>query len=137
MPLLSPPAILGELETAVMEHFWTCGECSVKDVDAELGQTRQITLNTIQSTVKRLHSKGLLRRRKVSHAYLYRPGLTRQQFQTQVLGEVMDMLSDGNSAGVLSAFVEATENAGHEQLKQLEALVARRLRESTDEVDHE
>ncbi|MBH23937.1 MAG: penicillinase repressor [Myxococcales bacterium] len=127
MHLISPPAILGELETAVMERFWASGEASVKDVNREVGESRGVTLNTIQSTVKRLYEKGLLKRRKVSHAYLYRPRLTRAQFQAHVLSEVVELISDGASDGVLSAFVEVTESAGPERLRRLEALVAQRL----------
>ena len=127
MHLLSQPAILGELETAVVECFWARGESSVKDVAHEVGQPRGVTLNTIQSTVKRLFEKGLLERRKVSHAYLYRPRLTQEEFQAHVLSEVVGLISDGASDGVLSAFIEVTESAGRERLRRLEALVAERL----------
>ena len=127
MNLLSQPAILGELESEVMACFWDGGESSVKAIDRKVGKPRGVTLNTIQSTVKRLFEKGLLERRKVSHAYLYRPALTRTQFQAHVLTEVVGLIADGRTEGVLSAFVEMTESAGREQLELLEEMVSRRL----------
>ncbi len=127
MHLLSQAMVLGELEMAIMEWFWVQGEASVKDVVRDIGQARGVTLNTIQSTIKRLYQKQLLERHKVSHAYLYRPGLTREQFQAKVLHNIVQLISDGASDGVLSAFVDMTEHAGRERLERLEALVAARL----------
>jgi len=53
--------------------LWHGGEGAAKAVHKGLGQARGITLNTIQSTLKRLFEKGLLSRDKVSHAHVYRP----------------------------------------------------------------
>ena len=60
---------LGALETAVMEHLWERGSGDVKTVHAAL-KARRITINTIQSTLRRLFDKQLLRRDKVSHAHV-------------------------------------------------------------------
>ena len=70
---------LGDLESAVMEYCWTAGEGDAKAVHRVIGEPRQITLNTIQSTLKRLYAKGLLLRRKVSHAHIYAPRMSRDE----------------------------------------------------------
>jgi predicted transcriptional regulator len=72
--------MLGELETAVMNHLWADGDGEAKAVHRALGKRRGITLNTIQSTLKRLFEKNLLVREKVSHAHVYRPSMTRTEF---------------------------------------------------------
>jgi hypothetical protein len=51
------PPLLGELETAVMNHLWSGGDGEAKAVHAALGKRRGITLNTLQSTLKRLFEK--------------------------------------------------------------------------------
>jgi len=119
---------LGDLETAVMEHCWTAGECDAKSVHRVIGEPRQITLNTIQSTLKRLYAKGLLVRRKVSHAHVYAPRMSREEFQRQILGEIATRFSRSETGGMLAAFVDLAERVGEDTLERLERLVAERLR---------
>ena len=123
------PPLLGELETAVMSHLWSHGESDAKAVSGSLGRARGITLNTIQSTLKRLYEKGLLQRSKVSHAHVYRARVTREEFHRGLLGDLVANLMDGHAEVVVSAFVDLTERAGPEHLDRLEALVAERRRE--------
>jgi predicted transcriptional regulator len=111
-----------------MEHLWDGGEGEVKAVHAVLGKHRGITLNTIQSTLKRLYEKQLLERDKVSHAHVYTPRVTRDQFHRELLGGIVDGLMNRRGDAVVSAFVDLAERAGPEHLARLEALVAERRR---------
>jgi predicted transcriptional regulator len=120
--------LLGELEAAVMNHLWTSGEVEAKAVHAALGKRRGITLNTIQSTLKRLFEKGLLARDKVSHAHVYRARVSRAEFHRDLLGELVGGMMNGQAEAVVAAFVDLTERAGPEHLERLEALVAERRR---------
>jgi predicted transcriptional regulator len=119
---------LGELETSVLEHLWARGEGDAKSVHSALGRRRGITLNTIQSTMKRLFEKRLLERDKVSHAHVYRPAMRREEFQKSALRELVDGLMRGEAEGIVSAFVDLAERAGAEHLERLESLVAERRR---------
>jgi predicted transcriptional regulator len=118
--------VLGELESAVLEHLWSQGAEDVKSVHRALGLRRGIKLNTVQSTMDRLFRKGLLTREKVSHAYVYRAGVSREQLSTRVIGEVVDQLSGGRPNVMLSAFVSLAEQQGDDAMAQLEALIAER-----------
>lgn len=109
-----------------MNHLWSGGDGEVKAVHAALGKRRGITLNTIQSTLKRLFEKGLLERDKVSHAHVYRARLSREEFHRDLLGELVGELMRGQAEVVVSAFVDVAERAGPEHLARLEALVAER-----------
>ncbi len=122
------PPLLGELETAVMDHLWEGGEGEAKAVHRALGRRRGITLNTIQSTLKRLFEKELLARDKVSHAHVYRPRVSREAFHTGLLDELVGGLMHGHADVVVSAFVDLAERAGPETLARLAALVAERRR---------
>jgi predicted transcriptional regulator len=124
------PPLLGELETAVMNHLWAGGDGDAKAVHATLGRRRGITLNTIQSTLKRLWEKGLLERDKVSHAHVYRASVSREGYHRGLLGELVDELMQGHADAVVSAFVDLTERAGPQHLARLEALVGERRRRS-------
>lgn len=111
-----------------MSHLWSGGEGEAKAVHAALGKRRGITLNTIQSTLKRLFEKGLLERDKVSHAHVYRARVTREEFHRGLLGELVGELMNAQADAVVSAFVDLTERAGPEHLERLELLVAERRR---------
>ena len=120
------PPFLGDLETEVMERLWAHGEDDAKSVHNIIGKARGITLNTVQSTLQRLHRKGLLTRAKVSHAYVYAPAVTREQFNRQILGEVVKRVGAGETDAMLAAFVDLVERAGPDQLERLEQMIAER-----------
>ena len=120
------PPWLGELETAVMDYLWTGGDGEAKAVHKALGERRGITVNTVQSTLKRLYEKALLSRDKVSHAHVYRARISREEFQRGLLDQLVTELMGGEASAMVSAFVDLTERAGPEHLARLEAMVAER-----------
>ena len=120
------PPLLGELESAVMNHLWSGADGDAKAVHAALGKRRGITLNTIQSTLKRLYEKGLLARDKISHAHVYRVRVTRVDFHGGLVRQLIGHMMDGHADAVVSAFVDLAERAGPEHLARLEALIAER-----------
>lgn len=124
--------LLGELELAVMDFLWRQGHGDVREAYEAVGARRNIMSNTVQSTLKRLHDKGLAHRRKVSHAFIYSPACTRAEFHSRVLDQVVGGLMAGQSDAILAAFVDLAEAAGPEQLERLEALVAARLTDPED-----
>jgi predicted transcriptional regulator len=128
MPERVPTPQLGELETAVMEHLWSAGSGDAKSVHTALGRRRGITLNTIQSTLKRLFEKELLQRDKVSHAHTYSPRVSRGAFQRGMLEDVVDRVLDGEARTMAAAFVDLAERAGEQHLAELERLIAERRR---------
>src|SRR5688572_13285343 len=117
------PPLLGQLESSVMDLLWAGGQGEAKAVHDALGKRRGITLNTIQSTLKRLYDKGLLTREKVSHAHVYRPRIDRQAYQNGALATLIRALMGGKADAMVSAFVDLTERAGAEHLERLETLV--------------
>ena len=120
------PPLLGELESAVMNHLWSAGQGEAKAVHAKLGKHRGITLNTVQSTLKRLFEKRLLSREKVSHAHVYAPRVTREEFHRGLLSELVGDLLNQGADSIVSAFVDLADRAGPGTLARLEQLVAER-----------
>lgn len=110
-----------------MEHLWREGAADAKQVHDALGRDRGITLNTVQSTVKRLFEKGLLARDKVSHAHVYRPRVTREEFHRDVIATVGEHLLRAEGDALLSAFVDVADRAGDGALERMERLIAERL----------
>ncbi len=122
---------LGELEVAVCNALWDAGETDVRGMHERVGIPRGIASNTIQSALERLYRKGLLRRRKVSHAFIYAPAMTRSEFATGVLDGVASALGNTGPQPLLAAFVDHAEQLDPDALDQLEALI-RQARERAD-----
>jgi predicted transcriptional regulator len=120
---MKPLPLLGELESAVLEHLWVEGPSDVKEVHRQLGDPRGITLNTVQSTLERLHRKELLLREKVSHAYRYAPAMTRERFRARAMADAAGDLRGAAAEGVIAAFVEIAARADRANLDRLARVV--------------
>jgi predicted transcriptional regulator len=114
---------LGELEMAVLEHLWSHGEFDAKGVYSALGKTRGISHNTIQSTLERLFKKKLLARQKISHAYIYRAVVNRDELIGRMIKDVVQTLSKENTDGMLAAFVDIAARTDDAHLDRLEQLI--------------
>lgn len=116
-----------------MERIWSERRADVKAVHAAIRRTRAITLNTVQSTMERLHRKGLLTREKVSHAYIYAPRMSREQFGTRLVKDVIESTLAGKTQSMLSAFVDLVARAGEPELNRLERMIAKHRAEKAKE----
>jgi len=123
-----PP--LGELELAVLEHLWTEREGTVADVHATVAKPRSSSKNTVGSAMERLYRKDLLRRRKVSHAYVYSPAIERERFHVRRMAEAAGGVEALRDGGVLAAFVDVLAADDEDTLEELSALIRERKRRS-------
>jgi predicted transcriptional regulator len=80
----------------------------------------------VQTTLKRLYEKGLLTREKVSHAFVYAPAMSREEYQRRTLDQTLGLLLRGERGAMVAAFVDLAERAGSDELERLERLVAER-----------
>ncbi|WP_245960767.1 BlaI/MecI/CopY family transcriptional regulator [Wenzhouxiangella sediminis] len=127
VPRTSMP-VLGDLEVAVMERLWSEPEWTAKGLHELMGAQRGISLNTVQSTLERLHRKQLVERFKRGHAFRYSPKVRREEL---VAAYMQDMLGrfGGDPAASIAAFVESADGMDEATLERLEAALERRRRE--------
>lgn len=125
---------LGELERAVLGRLWSHGPADVKGMQRAVGERRGVKSNTIQSTLDRLHRKGLAERDKAGRAYVYRARVSQREWVSRTLEAVLGEVPQRAPELLLSAFVDLAERTGADQLEELERLVrARRARRGGDE----
>lgn len=114
---------LGELEKLLLNHFWSVSEADAKQVHEHFVKQRGGTLNTIQSTLDRLYRKGLLVRKKKSHAYYYSAALSRSEFIGLLVRNVTrDFITEGED-NLVAAFVSLSADMDEEQLADLESVI--------------
>ena len=99
----APAPALGERELEVMKILWQGEALSAKAVLQRTAE-RELSLSTMQSTLERLHRKGLLHREKAGRFFVYQAAVTRAQMISQLLGDITEQICDGDVAPLVSGF---------------------------------
>lgn len=95
----------GELEAAVMERLWSWGRPAiVREVLEDLRKERDLAYTTVMTVMDNLYRKGWLTREREGRAYRYQPVATRQDYNAELMREVLS--GSGDQAGTLLRFVE-------------------------------
>ena len=111
---------LGQLEATVMSFVWGASDpVTVRDVVEALQRERAIAYTTVMTVMDNLHSKGVLGRERVGRAYAYQATRAREQYEAELMEEVL--ASSGDRAATLMHFVE---QISVEELAELRSLIA-------------
>jgi predicted transcriptional regulator len=97
---------------------------SVREVCGQLGV--DVAYTTVMTTMDRLYRKGLLSRRKVSRAFVYRAIASRGEIEGVVAAELVEHLFQQNSSEplpILSRLVDVVTERDRSLLNDLERLV--------------
>jgi len=95
--------VLGELEATVMKSVWELGNGDVKAIHKHVNIEKKVAITTVATILDILHSKGLVDRelhRSPAIKYVYRPTLTRKEFERTVVKDVI--------RGLFESFGETT-----------------------------
>ena len=114
--------VLGALETAVMELLWRESPQTVNEVEEKLRKRREIAHTTVLTTLDRLHRKGYLLREKQGKAFVYAPRYSREEFEREMVEEVLGALIGQFHAPAISAFVDLI-GSDADKLDQLEEMI--------------
>ena len=119
---------LFDLEAEIMELVWEneWKEFSVSDVHELLEARRDVAYTTVMTTVKRLHTKELLSRRKDGRRHLYRPNMSRTEFIEAMTREVLESLPPVGQQAAVAMLVDRVAEADEAELDRLEMLIRRR-----------
>src|SRR3954462_10082368 len=124
----TPPPALHELETEVMDAVWDLGEASVRQVmdaaNAAADKSRAYT--TYMTILGRLHTKGLLDRRREGKTDYYRPVHTRAEYADLRAQAEVAALVDAFGEVPLAHFARQVAELDPEQRQALERLARAR-----------
>lgn len=96
----------------------------MRDIVRALGDG--IAYTTVMTTLDRLYKKRLLSRCKDGRAFIYKPLVTRAEFEQGIAEDVIDGLLAGGSSGVepvLACIVDAVSEHDRELLDELDRLI--------------
>jgi predicted transcriptional regulator len=124
---------LGELEKLVLNYLWSVGSADAKQVHDHFKKSRGGSLNTIQSTLDRLHKKAILKREKQGHAYQYHTAIEKKAFVGELIRTVTQDFSSDHDY-LLAAFVSLSAELDEAHLDRLEALIQDSRQQKKDEI---
>lgn len=98
---------LSQLEFRIMETLWAKGESSIRDVLESFPAKRRPAYTTIQTTVYRMETKGVVKRvRKVGNFHLFAATISRDAAQRRLIDELLAMFG-GRAQPVMAHLIEA------------------------------
>jgi len=115
---------LANAELSVMELLWDHGNLSARQIQRKLyGESDRSQHGTVQRLLQRLEDKELVEREKVGVANVFSACISREQYAGSQLESLVDRLTGGSIAPLLSHLVDQ---------KRLSRAELRRLREILD-----
>lgn len=104
-----PAPKLTRLEFQIMESLWTAGDLSIREILDALPGKRRPAYTTIQTTVYRLETKGVLRRvKKVGNVHLFAASISRSAAERRLIDELLAVFGARPKA-VMARLVETGE----------------------------
>ena len=108
-----------ERELEILKVLWKLGESSVRQVLDELAPRGELAFNTVQTQLRIMADKGLVRHRAEGRTFLYKPVYSREAASRRFLSKVYDgALQD------LVATLLRTQRISPADLDELEQLIA-------------
>jgi predicted transcriptional regulator len=93
---------LAPLELDCMNTLWPVGEATVREIRDRLAERLPRAYTTIMTIMDRLARKGVVTRRKVGRAFVYRANLTAEQARAQAVGQVVQNFFGGSKEALLA-----------------------------------
>ena len=123
-----------EREMDVLKALWAIGSGSVREVHERMCPGGELAFNTVQTLLRIMEDKGLVRHRAEGRTFIYEPVYSRDRVAWRLLHRVFDGALDQVVLSLLQA-----KDASEAELKGLERLIveARKRKVSRVEAQHE
>jgi predicted transcriptional regulator len=122
--------VLGPLEAEVMEIIWDRGEVTVRDVHRVLAARREIAYTTVMTTMGRLSDKKLLSRIEDQPAHRYVALLSREQYASSTVKNVVDWLVNHFRDPAVAYFIDRVEEEDGDVIESLREAIEQRKKSS-------
>lgn len=106
-------------ELEILKVLWEIGPASVREVHERMCPDGELAYNTVQTLLRIMDEKGLVRHEERGRTFVYIPRHTRERETSRLLDKVFD--------GALDQFVVSLVNSRNVtagELKQLEKIIA-------------
>jgi predicted transcriptional regulator len=115
-------------ELDVLKTLWELGEAKVREVHEAMCRHQPCAFTTVQTLLRIMAEKGLVKPRAEGRTLFYSPVYTRQQYSSNFLHRVFDGALDKLVLNMLAA-----EGVSADEMRELERLIAKARREKQAE----
>jgi len=125
-----------DAELAILRILWNRGPSTVRQVHEILGLERQAAYTTALKLLQIMTEKGLVERDESDRTHIYRPRLSEETTQRQLVRDLVDRAFGGSSSKLVMQAL-ATKRASAEELRDIRKAIdgARNEREVRDDRD--
>ena len=106
-------------ELDVLKALWGLGSGSVREVHERMCPDGELAFNTIQTLLRIMEDKGLIRHRAQGRTFIYEPIYNRDRVTARILHRVFDGALDQAVLSLLQA-----KDASRTELRDLERMIA-------------
>jgi BlaI family penicillinase repressor len=117
-------------EMDVLKALWEIGSGSVREVHERMCPGGELAFNTVQTLLRIMEDKGLVKHRAEGRTFIYEPVYSRDRVTSRLLHRVFDGALDQVVISLLQA-----KDASDDELKGLERLIAEARRRKTSRTD--
>jgi predicted transcriptional regulator len=115
-------------ELDVLKVLWDIGEAKVRNVHEAMCRQEKCAFTTVQTLLRIMAEKGLVKPRAEGRTLYYSPVYTREQLSSHFLHRVFDGALDKLVLNMLTA-----EDVSSDEMRELERLIAKARREKQSE----
>ena len=109
-----------ERELDILKVLWELGESKVRDVHEALNAQQKTAFTTVQTLLRIMAEKGLVKQRALGRTLYYSPKHTIEQVSSRFLKRVFDGSLDKLVLNMLQA-----EDVSTDEMRELERLIAK------------
>ena len=120
---MTPEPTPTERELEILKILWQTGEATVREVHEQISRYLPMVQNTVQSFLRTMEEKGLVRHRVEGRTFIYKAVLPRDKTNQRLVSRLLQRAFDG-AVDQLVQSVLSLKQATPEELAKLEALIA-------------
>ena len=117
-----------EVELEIMNVIWQLGECTVKDVQKNLQETRSLAYTSVATMMKILEQKKVLTSKKDDRAHTYKSLINREDYESASLKHLAEHVFQGDPSLMVMRLLNETD-LSKDELQSIRTLLESRIRQ--------
>ncbi len=103
------PKLLTDVELELMSTLWQIEEGTVRDVMARLPRGRELAYTSVSTVLRILEDKKLVRTRRQGRGHLYRPAITKSEYESRSVRNLVDKVFEGAPSAMVMRLLDDEE----------------------------
>ena len=116
-------------ELEILQVLWENGPSSVRFVNDQLGERRDVGYTTTLKLLQIMHEKGLVVRNTDARSHIYEAAIERDATQRNLLGSFVNNVFSGSAMDLVMQAL-GNHKASKDELDQIKALIEKMENES-------